>query len=74
MMSGLHALKIVTFGLLGFAFAPYLPLMAGMVASVSVGSWVGTHLRPKVPEELFRQLLKVALTLLALRLIMQVAV
>ncbi len=74
MMSVLHALKIVTFGLLGFAFAPYLPLMAGLVASVSVGSWVGTHLRPKIPEELFRRLLKVALTLLALRLILRFAV
>ncbi len=74
MMSVLHALKIMTFGLLGFAFAPYLPLMVGMVASVSAGSWVGTHLRPKIPEELFRRLLKVALTLLALRLILRVAV
>ncbi len=74
MMSLLHALKIVTFGLLGFAFAPYLPLMAAMVVSVSAGSWAGTHLRPKVPEELFRRLLKVALTLLALRLILRVAV
>ena len=74
MMSMLHALKIVTFGLLGFAFAPYLPLIAGMVASVSAGSWVGTQLRPRVPEELFRRLLKVALTLLALRLILRVAV
>ncbi len=74
MMSVLHALKIVTFGLLGFAFAPYLPLIAGMAISVSAGSWAGTRLRPRVPEELFRRLLKVALTLLAVRLILRVAV
>lgn len=74
MMSVLHSLKLVTFALLGFSLRPYLPLVTGMIASVSLGSYVGTRLRSRLPEELFRTVLKVVLTLLALRLILKIAV
>ena len=74
MMSLLHALKLATFGFLGFSLTPYLPLMAGMIVSAFLGSWAGTRLRSKVPEGRFRKILKIALTLLALRLILRVAV
>ncbi len=69
MMTLLHLLKIVTFGFLGFSMTPYLPLLAGMVVSATLGSWVGTRLRSRVPEARFKTILKIALTLLALRLI-----
>ncbi len=69
MMSALHGLKIVTFAALGFALGPYLPLLAAMTVSTTLGSWAGTRLRAKVPEARFRQALKALLTLLALRLI-----
>ncbi len=74
MMSLLHLLKIVTFGVLGFSLVPYLSLLAGMIGSAFFGSYVGTRLRTKVPEERFRVILKVVLTLLALRLILRVAI
>ncbi len=70
MMSALHTLKVVTFAALGFALGPYLPLLAAMVVSTTLGSWAGTRLRAKVPEARFRQALKVLLTFLALRLIL----
>lgn len=74
MMSVLHSAKLLAFALLGFSLRPYLPLIAGMIASVSLGSYVGTRLRTRVPEDLFRSVLKVVLTLLALRLILKIAV
>lgn len=69
LMTLVHLIKIVTFGLLGFAFGAHLVLMAGMVVAVIAGSYAGTRLRQHVPEELFRKIFKVLITLLALRMI-----
>ena len=54
-MTAVHIIKVSTFFLLGFAFAPYLYLMAGMILSATLGSWVGTRWRARVPEALFRK-------------------
>ncbi len=70
-MTAVHVIKVSTFFLLGFAFAPYLHLIAGMVVSTTLGSWVGTRLRARVPEALFRTVLKWVVTLLALRMILR---
>jgi uncharacterized membrane protein YfcA len=72
MMTALHALKLVAFAVLGFALGPYLPLLAAMTVSTTLGSWAGTRLRVKIPEARFRQVLKILLTVLALRLILVV--
>ena len=71
LMTVVHLLKILTFGFLGFAFSPYLYLIAGMIVSVTAGSYAGTRLRPHLPEELFRKLFKVVVTGLALRMIVR---
>ena len=71
-MTAVHVIKVTTFFLLGFAFAPYLYLMAGMILSATLGSYVGTRWRARVPEALFRKILKWVITLLALRLILRV--
>ncbi len=70
-MTIVHLVKIVTFGLLGFAFAPYLFLMLMMVVAVISGSYAGTRLRHKVPEQLFLKVFKLLITLLALRMIIK---
>ena len=69
MMTSLHALKCLTFVAVGFAFAPYVPLLIGMVISVSLGSWAGTRCRHLLPENAFKWIFKGILTVLALRLI-----
>jgi uncharacterized protein len=71
LMTAVHLLKILTFSILGFAFSEYLYLMAGMVVSVTAGSYVGTRLRSHVSEVFFRKLFRVIVTLLALRMIVQ---
>lgn len=70
MMTAVHLIKIVTFGLLGFAFGTYWLLITGMVVAVVVGSWAGTRLRELVSETLFRLICKLLITALAFRMIL----
>jgi uncharacterized membrane protein YfcA len=70
-MTIVHLVKIITFGLLGFAFGPHLMLMALMVIAVISGSYTGTRLRHKTPEVLFRKAFKLLITLLAIRMIIK---
>lgn len=64
-----HALKIVVFGLAGFALAAWLPLIAAMIVSGYVGTVYGTGLLERLPEETFRKWFRVFITLLALDLV-----
>ena len=64
-----HGLKIVAFGTLGFAFGPYIPLLAGLIGFGFAGTWCGKHMLMHLPEKIFRTGLKIILTLLAGRLI-----
>ena len=64
-----HLTKVLLFALLGFAFVEYWQLIAGMSAAVIAGAAIGTRIRYRVPETVFRRILKWALTLLALRMI-----
>ncbi|MEO3387055.1 sulfite exporter TauE/SafE family protein [Mesorhizobium sp. CAU 1741] len=64
-----HLLKVVVFGLAGFAFAQWLPLIAIMVASGYLGTVYGTEWLEKLPEDTFRRWFRVGITLLALDMI-----
>ncbi len=64
-----HLIKVLLFALLGFSFAEFWQLIAGMSLAVIIGALIGTRIRYQVPEVLFRRILKWALTLLALRMI-----
>jgi uncharacterized membrane protein YfcA len=70
-MTTMHSLKVITLGILGFAFGPYWNLILGMVVAAAAGSWLGTKLRSRIPEEVFRRCLKILITLLALRMILK---
>ncbi|MEM6832910.1 MAG: TSUP family transporter [Sphingomonadales bacterium] len=64
-----HALKTLVFGTLGFAFGPYLGLVAAMIMTGFAGTWVGTRLLAKRDGQAFHTLLKWILTALAIRLL-----
>lgn len=64
-----HGLKIVVFGLAGFAFWDWLPLIAAMIASGYLGTVYGTRLLERMPEESFRKWFRIAITVLALDLL-----
>ena len=69
MMTIQHGFKIVAFGVLGFAFGPYVPLLAGLLLCGFAGTWVGKHTLNKLPERAFRIALKVIITALALKIL-----
>ena len=64
-----HAIRVVAFLVIGFSFAPWWQLAAGMVVAGICGSWVGTRLRGFVPQLDFQRLFRWMVTLLALRMI-----
>ncbi len=63
-----HLLKIVAFGLLGFAFGPWLPLVLAMIASGFVGTVVGRQVLVRMKPAWFRSVLNAILLVLAARL------
>jgi uncharacterized membrane protein YfcA len=71
-MTVLHTLKVISFGVLGFAFGPYWVLILGMIVAASLGSYVGTKVRGHVPEEIFKTGLKILITVLSVRMIVRV--
>jgi uncharacterized protein len=68
-----HGLKVVAFGWLGFNFGDWLPLLFAMIASGFLGTWMGTRLLEKMPEALFKTVLKWLLTVLSLDLLRRAA-
>jgi uncharacterized membrane protein YfcA len=64
-----HGLKVLVFGLAGFAFREWLPLIAAMIATGYLGTLTGSTLLNRIPEEKFRLVFKIILTLLALQML-----
>ncbi len=64
-----HTFKLIAFALVGVALADYLGLLVAMIGASLVGTLVGRLLLGHLPERLFRRVLVVVLTLLALRLL-----
>jgi uncharacterized membrane protein YfcA len=65
-----HVVKIVVFGVVGFAFARYaLPLLL-LCAAVVAGTWIGSQVLGRVSERLFLVLYKGVITVVALRLVL----
>tara|TARA_A100001037_G_scaffold296049_1_gene316001 strand:- start:294 stop:1064 length:771 start_codon:yes stop_codon:yes gene_type:complete len=64
-----HVTKIIAFGVLGIALNAYIPLIISMVAGASIGNWIGGKMLDRMPEQVFRALFKVLITILGLRLL-----
>lgn len=61
-----HALKILAFGIFGFAFQTWLGLIIAMIASGYLGTITGGKILHMMDEKLFRKIFKSLLTALAL--------
>jgi uncharacterized membrane protein YfcA len=70
-MSLKHALKVTAFAATGFAFAPWLPFAAAMIASGFAGTVVGRAVVVRLPERAFRIGFRLILSALALRILWQ---
>lgn len=66
-----HALKAIAFGLIGFSFADWLPLIAAMIASGFAGTLLGSRILDRMPEHVFAITLKILLTLIGFDLLRQ---
>ena len=64
-----HSLKVAAFGFLGFAFLPWVPLLAAMIAAGFLGTMLGRRLLDRLPHHIFARAFKIILTVLALRLL-----
>ncbi|MCE8023210.1 sulfite exporter TauE/SafE family protein [Billgrantia aerodenitrificans] len=71
LMSLQHICKILVFQQAGFELRPWLPLVAAMIASGAIGSWIGLRLLKRLQDKHFSKIFSWILTLLALRLIWQ---
>ena len=69
LMSIVHGFKVVVFGVLGFAFAAYMPLILAMLIAAFFGNVFGQRVLERMPEKVFRRVFQIVLTLLAIRLL-----
>lgn len=69
LMTFQHSFKVIAFGVMGFAFGSYIPLLAGLLGFGVMGTYVGRVVLNRLPEQLFRTILRIFLTLLAARLL-----
>jgi uncharacterized protein len=69
LMTAQNILKAIAFSALGFAFAPYVPLVVAMIVSGGLGTLIGGRLLSSLPEDKFRLGFKLLLTLVALNLL-----
>lgn len=64
-----HVFKVAVFVAMGFAFRQYLPLILLMVLAGFAGTTVGSRMLTRVPEQVFRLVFRVLLSLVALELV-----
>ncbi len=69
LMSIVHISKVVAFAVLGIAIGTYAPLIVAMIATGLLANWAGRIVLDRMPERAFRTVLRILLTLLALRLL-----
>jgi len=67
-----HILKLIVFMYFGFVFFDYIGIIVAMIVGAILGSFVGTKLRDKVDGKKFTMILKVILTVLAVKIIVGV--
>ncbi|MBJ7537262.1 sulfite exporter TauE/SafE family protein [Marinomonas transparens] len=70
-MSLQHVLKIGVFEVAGFPLSAWVPLLACMVISGAIGTWIGLKLLKRMPDKHFHRIFNGVLTFMALRLIWQ---
>jgi uncharacterized membrane protein YfcA len=71
-MAILNILKATAFGLLGFSFYEYLPVIGIAYVTGFIGTYIGQHILHRISEEKFKLAFKVGITLLALRMLYSV--
>lgn len=66
-----HGIKILTFGVLGFVFMPWIGFLAVMLVAGFLGTLAGRAILWHIPEKGFKRMFNMVLTVLALRMLYQ---
>lgn len=69
-----HAVKVIAFGLLGFAFGPWIALIIAMIITGYAGTLAGVGLLRRFDEQRFRGFIKIVLTMMGAAIIMRSAI
>ncbi len=69
LMSITHILKVFAFMIFGFVFFDYIGILLAMIIGAIIGSWTGTKLRNVINGKKFIMILKILLSLLAIKVI-----
>lgn len=69
LMSITHCMKVLVFVYFGFMFSEYIDVITIMVLGVILGSYISTKLRDKIDGKKLLFVIKILLTILALKLI-----
>jgi len=69
LMTVQHGLKVVVFGVLGFAFGPWVPVMAALIATGLAGTFSGRLVLNRMTDARFGMALNVLLIAISLQLI-----
>ena len=64
-----HGLKIIVFGVMGFAYQDWVFVIVGIVSVGFLGTVIGTHYLRRMPEATFRSGLNLILTVIAIYLL-----
>ncbi|MGR2768942.1 TSUP family transporter [Photobacterium ganghwense] len=72
MMTIAHGLKLILFGLVGFNYLSQWPLLTTLVLCAILGSWLGTRVRHRSQNQHVLLLIKIILSLLALKMMLSV--
>jgi uncharacterized membrane protein YfcA len=72
LMSITHILKVFVFIYFGFVFSEYISIIVFMIVGAIAGSYAGTKLRNKIDGKKFTLILKVLLSLLAVKVMLGV--
>jgi uncharacterized membrane protein YfcA len=72
LMSITHILKVFVFMYFGFVFFEYIGIIVAMIIGAVAGSYAGTKLRDKIDGKKFTMILKVLLSILAVKVIIGV--
>lgn len=62
-----HGLKMLVFGVVGFTFLPWIPLVVAMIVSGTIGTWLGLKLLNRFSASNFEWAFKGIMTVLALK-------
>jgi len=71
LMTVQHGVKVIVFGLLGFAFGDWWAVILLMIAAGAAGTWTGRHILNRIDDRRFLLALNALLVLISLRLIWQ---